>query len=368
MIDGWREGFIARRNRVLTSPRFQRFAARFWLTRPVARSKASALFDLVAGFVYSQTLAAFLEAGMLDCLAAGPRSAGDLAERADLPIEGAERLLRAAATLDLVEPLAGNRWVLGSTGAALLGNRGIVEMVAHHRLLYADLADPLALLRKGGGGTLGAYWHYAGASGQGDAAEVAAYSALMAASQPLVADQVIDAYRFDRHARILDVGGGEGAFALSLARRVAGPKLAMFDLPAVAERATARFAAAGMADRIASHGGDFIAGPLPSGHDCVSLIRILHDHDDAPAMQLLRNIHAALPPGGRLVIGEPMADAAGARRMGDAYFGWYLLAMGSGRPRTAETIVAMTKAAGFKESWAVPTALPLTTGVVVSQS
>ncbi|UZK69534.1 methyltransferase [Sphingomonas sp. S1-29] len=367
MKDGWREGFIARRNRVLASPRFQRFAARSWLTRRVARGKASALFDLVAGFVYSQTLSAFLEAGMLDRLAAGPVSLDALAARADLPAEATARLLRAAATLDLVEPLAGDRWVLGGAGAALLGNRGIVEMVAHHRLLYADLADPLALLRKGGGGALGGYWHYAGASGEGDAAEVAGYSALMAASQPLVADQVIDSYRFAEHRRILDVGGGEGAFALQLARRVAGPALAMFDLPAVAARATARFEAAGVADRIAAHGGDFIAGPLPNGHDCITLIRILHDHDDAPALQLLRNIHAALPPGGVLVIGEPMADAPGAKRMGDAYFGWYLLAMGSGRPRTAAEIISMAKTAGFLAARSVSTALPLTTGMVVAR-
>lgn len=368
MKDGWREGFIARRNRVLASPRFQRFAARCWLTRPVARTKAAALFDLVAGFVYSQTLAAFLEAGMLDSLAAGPAPLDRLAKDADLPREGAARLLRAAATLDLVEPLPGDRWVLGSAGAALLGNRGIVEMVAHHRLLYADLADPLALLRKGGGGTLGAYWHYAGAQGEGDATAVAGYSALMAASQPLVADQIIDTYGFARHRRVLDVGGGEGAFALRLAERVTGPALAVFDLPAVAVRAAARFESAGLAARIAAHGGDFIAGPLPQGHDCISLVRILHDHDDAPAMQLLRNIRTALPPDGRLVIGEPMADAAGARRMGDAYFGWYLLAMGSGRPRSAATIVAMAKAAGFASARPISTALPLTTGLVIAES
>jgi demethylspheroidene O-methyltransferase len=46
------------RNRLLASPGFQRWAAAFPLTRPVARRHTRELFDLVAGFVYSQVLAA----------------------------------------------------------------------------------------------------------------------------------------------------------------------------------------------------------------------------------------------------------------------------------------------------------------------
>ena len=55
---GWADRFYAWRNGLIRSPRFQRWAASFPLTRPVARRKANALFDLVAGFVYSQVLLA----------------------------------------------------------------------------------------------------------------------------------------------------------------------------------------------------------------------------------------------------------------------------------------------------------------------
>ncbi len=48
-----------------------------------------------------------------------------------------------------------------------------------------------------------------------------------------------------------------------------------------------------------------------------------------------RRAHDALPPGGTLLIAEPMAGTPGAEAMGDAYFGLYLWAMGSGRPRSA---------------------------------
>ena len=363
---GWRGRWIAWRNRTLASPRFQRFAVRFAPTRPIARRRAGKLFDLVAGFTYSQILAACIETGLLDLLAGGPLDTATVAARIDLPVDGAERLLRGAAALGLVEPL-GAAWALGSDGAALRGNRGIAEMVAHHRLLYADLADPVALLRRGGGGgVLSGLWHYAESAGQGDGAAVAAYSALMAASQPLVAEQAIAAYPFHRHRRLLDVGGGEGAFLTAVGAKVPGLDLALFDLPAVTERARARFDSAGLSGRTAVFGGDFLADPLPQGHDVISLIRVLHDHDDAPALTLLRTVHAALPPGGALFIAEPMARTPGAERAGDAYFGFYLLAMGSGRPRTPREIRALLKTAGFARSRTLATAMPLTIRAIVA--
>lgn len=354
------------RNRVLASSRFQRFAVRFPLTRPIARRRARTLFDLVAGFTYSQILAACIETRLLDVLADGPLDTAMVAALIDLPPSGAERLLRGAAALGLVESL-GAAWALGSDGAALRGNRGIAEMVGHHHLLYADLADPVALLRRGGGGgALSGLWHYAESAGQGDSAAVATYSALMAASQPLVAEQAIAAYPFRRHRRLLDVGGGEGVFLTAMGARVAGLDLALFDLPAVGARARARFDSAGLATRTTIFGGDFFADALPRGYDVISLIRVLHDHDDAPALALLRNIHAALPPGGTLFIAEPMAQTPGAERAGDAYFGFYLLAMGSGRPRTPAEIRAMLREAGFARSRLLATAMPLTTRAIVA--
>lgn len=354
------------RNRMLSSSRFQRWAARSALARPIARARAGEIFDLVAGFVYSQILSATIEAGLLRHLAEGPLTTGQIGARTDLPIEAVTRLLRAAAALRLVEPIE-SAWALGSAGAAISGNAGIAEMVAHHRLLYADLSDPLALLRRGGGGgSLAELWHYAEKPGAGEDSAVAAYSALMAASQPLVAQHVIDAYPFRRHRRLLDVGGGEGAFLAAVGACAPQLQLALFDLPAVGERARMRLANAGLAGRAQIHGGSFLTDPLPEGYDLISLVRVLHDHDDGPALALLRAVHAALPQGGALVIAEPMAQTRGAEASGDAYFGFYLLAMGSGRPRTSGEIRQMLRDAGFRQSREIPTAIPQSVRIIAA--
>ncbi len=345
----WRDRLLAWRHRLIASPRFQRFAAAFPLTRRIARRNARSLFDLCAGFVYAQVLAACLRLDLFRILADGPMTPDDLARRLDLPPDRALCLLRAAASLSLLTALRDGRFALGDLGAALLGNPSVAAMVAHHAMLYDDLRDPVALLRGTHGPTrLSGYWAYAGSDDPAgvDAASVESYSALMGASQALVARDILDAYPLKPHAHLLDVGGGEGAFAVEAARSAPQLHVTLFDLPPVAARAERRFAAEGLAGRMTARGGSFHDGRLP-GADAVSLVRVIHDHDDGPALSLLRAARAALPPGGTLLLAEPMAGTPGAEPIGDAYFGFYLLAMGSGRPRTAAELTGMLEAAGF---------------------
>ncbi|MFY7916088.1 MAG: methyltransferase, partial [Rubrivivax sp.] len=140
------------------------------------------------------------------------------------------------------------------------------------------------------------------------------------------------------------------------------------DLPAVADNARARFARLGLADRAQAKGGDFHRDALPEGADVVSLVRVIYDHDDAPALALLRQARRALQPGGTLLLAEPMAGTAGAERMGAAYFGLYLTAMGSGRSRTPAQLTAMLEQAGFADVRQRTTALPLQAGLLVARA
>lgn len=363
-LAGWR-------NRLVASPRFQRFAASFPLTKPIAQRQSQALFDLCAGFVYAQVLQACVRLDLFRILDEAPRSAAELAPRLALSESATERLLGAAAALDLVERRSGGRYGLAMLGAALLGNPGVGAMIAHHDLLYGDLADPLALLRGENRPTaLSGYWAYATAEQPAAAppAEVAAYSALMAQSQHFVADDILAAYDFSQHRRILDIGGGEGAFLCRVAAQTAAPALMLFDLPAVAERARLRFAAEGLSLRAEVAGGDMYRDPLPGGADLATLVRVLHDHDDAAVRALLRRVRAALVPGGTLLIAEPMAGSPETRRMAEAYFAFYLLAMGSGRARSPEELTVFLLEAGFTDIRTLRTRRPLLTGGLTARA
>ena len=345
-----RDRLHAWRDRLLASPRFHRWAAALPLTRWIARRRSRELFDLCAGFIYTQVLLASVRSGLLDAIAEAPRASEDLARDLDLPPMAVQRLLDAAGALRLVEQRSEGRYGLGDLGAVLVASPGIRAMVEHHALLYRDLADPLALLRGERGDTaLGRYWAYAGDDAPDALPEgrVSGYSELMALTQPMVAAEALDAYSLRRHRRIMDVGGGEGGFLSAAAARWPHLRGRVVDLPAVAERARARFEQEGVAHRLEAQGADFFRDPLPADADIVTLVRILHDHDDADAARLLGNIARSVAPGTTLLVAEPMSGTPGAERVGDAYFGIYLFAMGRGRPRTPAENEALLRDAGF---------------------
>ncbi|GAA4036369.1 methyltransferase [Sphingomonas rosea] len=353
---GWKLRLLLLRNRLVGNSAFQRWALSNPLTRIKARRHARALFDLTAGFVYSQVTSALVESDLLDALATRPRSEQEAAELSGLGIESARTLLRAAASLGLTAE-AESRWTLGERGGALAGMPGLSDMIRHHRLLYADLADPLAMLRREGPGALASLWTY---DDPGGGEEARIYSRLMTATQPMVAAQALAAYSFTRHVRLLDIGGGQGAFLREIGHEYPALGLGLFDRPAVIETIGDR-------DGIRLHAGSFLTDPLPGGYDLHSLVRVLHDHDDAAAMAILQASRRALPPGGRLLIVEPMAEVGRAPE-GHAYFGFYLAAMRSGRPRTAAEIRAMLRGAGFARVSACRTPLPLVAHCLVAST
>jgi demethylspheroidene O-methyltransferase len=358
--------WIALRNRLLADSRFQRWAARLPVFAAISRRRAASLFDLVAGFTYSQILAAVVDLGLLDLLGDDGMAQRDIQRELDLSPDATSRLLHAAEALDLVEQAAAGWWMLGQQGAVLRTNPGAQAMIAHHKLLYADLALPVELLRddRRSSTALSRFWTYSPAPGGQEIAYP--YSDLMARSQAMVTEQLLDAYRFDRHTAVLDVGGGHGVFAHGLAQRYPQVRVGLFDLPSVIAGTRERFSHLPSAQDIALYQGSFFEDALPGGYDCISLVRILHDHDDGPALDLLKAIRRALPRGGRLVIGEPLAGTPGARAMGGAYFGMYLWAMRSGRPRTRREIGTLLMAAGFTRIRPARTSQPIIASVIVA--
>ena len=357
------------RDRLIASPRVQRWALANPVTRPVAQRRARAMLDLCAGFVYSQVLFTCVRLHLFDILFKEPLTTAALAERLSLSPEATCRLLDAAVSLGLAERRGRSVYGLGQLGAALAGNRAALSLIEHQPLLYADLQDPVALLRGSPRGTgIARYWPYSAAAHPTELAEeeVASYSALMTASQPLIAQEVLDSYPFHRHRCLLDVGGGEGVFLAAAATRAPALRLMLFDLPAVAERARARLADAGLLERASIYGGNFLTNPLPEGADIISLIRIVHDHNDASALSLLRAVRRALSPDGTLLIAEAMSGVRGAEPL-DAYYGFYTLAMGRGEPRTAAEICRLLRHAGFGRFRLLRNLMPILTSILVAR-
>lgn len=363
-----RDRILAWWDRTVSTPGFQSWAARFPLTRPVARHRSRALFDVMAGFVYSQVLRACVELDVFALVAIAPLTVAELAQRTGVPADALDRLIRAAIALRLLETRSRGRIGLGALGAPLANNEGLRALVDHHALLYDDLRHPVGLLRAHAAADteLGRYYPYAADGSSPVPREVASYSALMSATAAPIIAEVLDAVPFSSCGRVLDVGGGEGRFARALAERWPHLEVGLFDLPSVAARAVEISGRTG--PKILVEGGDFRADEIPGKWDVITLLRILLDHGDATVLQLLKRAHQALSPGGRVLIAEPMAGVRGAEKVGDAYFGFYLFAMGNGRARRQSELTEMCLSAGFRKCRAIPTRYPVSTGILIAEA
>lgn len=347
----------------IASPSFQRWAAGFSLTRPFVRQDSARLYDLVAGFVYSQTLLACTELGLFETLRSGPMTVRALAARHSLPETRMITLCQSAAAIGLLVPTQGG-YRLGRLGAAALGVPGLADMIRHHKIFYRDLVDPIALLQGTEETALSRYWTYVpGSQGEAGSDEAAEYSHLMATSQALVAEETLDAVSLKGSTALMDVGGGTGVFLDHVAARYGNIDLTLFDLPGVIDAARVRM---GDAEGVRLSSGSFLEDELPRGVDTISLVRVCYDHDDSVVSRLLRRVFEALPPRGQILISEPMSGGDQPCRAGDAYFGFYTLAMTSGRPRSAAQHSAFLREAGFTRIRRHPTRRPFLTSVVTA--
>jgi demethylspheroidene O-methyltransferase len=374
----WRDRFDAWMDSKLTDPSFSRWAAGNFWTRWIVRRRSRQVFDVMAGFVYSQVLLACVRLRILELVNESPRTLDELAHICQVPAAGLQRLVNSAVALRLLALRGRGRYGLGALGAPVAGHPGIRAMIEHHAVLYHDMQDPVALLRdQVTDGQMMAYWPYVeahGVEGQPQPAprawapeKVSRYSQLMSASQPFVVDEVLATYSFANHRCVLDVGGGQGTFVSRLAGHATHLKLKLFDLPQVAELAKDNFKQKSLSDRIEAFGGDFLKDALPLGADLVTLVRVAHDHPDAHVNTILRAIFTALPAGGTLLLTEPMAQASDESPLGDAYFHFYLLAMGSGRLRTVKELSDMMLAAGFDSVEVLANPMPLQTRILVGK-
>jgi demethylspheroidene O-methyltransferase len=345
--------------RLALQPWFHRLCARVPGLRHIARSEGDALFEVVAGFVRSQALLALVELRLLHRLAEAPATTVRLASLSEVPVDRMAVLMQAGAALRLVRQKTG-LWHLTIRGAAFLTVPGLEAMVRHHPVLYRDLSDPAAFFEGKTDPELARFWPYVfGAEGARDPDLSARYSRLMADSQALVAEDTLQLADLGGVRHLMDVGGGTGAFLAALGTRHPGIRRTLFDLPAVVVDGRDR-----LGDEVRIVPGSFRDDPLPRDTDAISLVRVLYDHADTTVAALLSACRAALPPGGRLLISEPMSGGTRPDPATDVYFAIYTLAMGTGRTRSAARIAELAAAAGFAPVSRARTLRPYVTSVL----
>ncbi|MFN0005742.1 MAG: methyltransferase [Burkholderiaceae bacterium] len=370
----WLDMLSVLRDKLLSKPGMYRFALSNPFTRWFTQHRTRQVFDVMAGFVHSQVLLACVRLKLFEKVMKEPKTLQELSQLTHVPEAGLQRLIQSALALNLLEQRSAYRYGLGPLGSVIAMDEGIKAMIEHNNLLYHDMVDPVAILQDSWSGQLNDYWPYAQEQSADAAHRVehasdayARYSELMAASQTFVIEEILSSYLFHEHHCVLDVGAGKGRFACALAKKYPSLDVNIFDLPHVTHVSRQLIEQKGLSSRIKVHAGDFTNDVLPESADLVTLVRIAHDHNDDVLLGLLKSIFASLPAGGTLLLAEPMAIEPGEKPHGDAYFHFYLLAMGSGRLRTPSELMHLMKLAGFTHLETVPNAMPVHTRILLGR-
>lgn len=144
--------------------------------------------------------------------------------------------------------------------------------------------------------------------GSGPAA-TQAYIAATHKIASLAAPTLVEALKLPGLQRVLDVGGGSGAYTVALLNAYPDARAELLDLPAVTRIATRYVREAGLEHRVTMRGGNFMVDPLGAGFDLVLLSYVMHLRGPEPNKRLLAKAFDALEPGGRVVINDYVLGA-----------------------------------------------------------
>jgi predicted O-methyltransferase YrrM len=157
-------------------------------------------------------------------------------------------------------------------------------------------------------------------------------------------------------ARLLDIGGGSGIYACSLAAHNPHLHAVVFDQKPVDAIAARLIAERGFGNRVAVAAGDMFRDPLPAGCDVHLFSNVLHDWDVPEVKQLLAASHRALAPGGLLVIHDAFINATKTGPLPVAEYSALLMHATQGRCYSEAEYAELLAQAGFEPGSYFPTA------------
>jgi predicted O-methyltransferase YrrM len=199
-----------------------------------------------------------------------------------------------------------------------------------------------------------------------DEDETRAFIAAMDRNARERAPLVVRAIGAEGVRRMLDVGGGSGAYSIAFAK--ASPKLAaeVVDLADVVPIARANIKKAGLTRRIKVRVGDLLRGPLGDGYDLVLVSAICHMLSPDQNLDLLQRCRRALCPGGRVAIQDFLLNPDKAGPKTAALFSLNMLVgTEAGASYSEDEYAAWLRTAGFQDVQRV--SLPGPTGLMVAR-
>ncbi len=315
------------------------------------------LLDMNAGLLVSRVLCAAAKLGLADQLAAGARSASEIAGPLKVHAPSLYRLMRTLASLGLLSEGDTQRFALTPLGAALKtdapGSARSALLVLSSNWMTRAWEHFMYSLETGETGMEKAWgmpmFDYLARHPD----EASLFSETMVAVHGAEPPAVAAAYNFADFGTVVDVGGATGNMLAAILARYPGPRGILFDRPHVVSDAPKLLEAHGVAERVTIEPGDFFKS-APDGGDVYILSHIIHDWCEDQCLTILGHCRKAMKPTARLLIIEmvlPPGDAPHRGKMLDMA----MLVMMGGQERTEAEYAVLLAKAGFRLARVVPT-------------
>lgn len=271
------------------------------------RNEAIIMAQLLNGAWIARIIHTAAEIGIADHLGDDARDAVSLADATATHAPSLARLLRALASIGIVQETEDRRYTLTPLGATLQSDRP-GSMRGWARLILSEIDErPWQALpdavRTGDYAFQRAFgtdaWTYRSAHPEASKMFDEAMQSLTQSANSAVATH----YPFEGFGWIVDVGGGNGALLLSILERHPGLRGTVFELPNVVGHALETIAEAELAARCDAVEGDALMS-VPPGADAYILKGVIHGRNDDEVASIYRNCHAAMPAHGKLLVME----------------------------------------------------------------
>jgi SAM-dependent methyltransferase len=162
--------------------------------------------------------------------------------------------------------------------------------------------DMLKVLRTGKPANWGSYDAQAWAQAMERPDFAAQFTAAMDCRGTLLGPAMAKKLDLAGRTAVLDIAGGSGIYACAIVARHPHLRAAVFDKPPVDRIAREAIARQGCTEKVEVVAGDMFKDAWPQGFDVHLLSNVLHDWEEPAVRDLLARSHAALAPGGLLII------------------------------------------------------------------
>lgn len=275
-------------------------------TPPFARSASpeDGLLALAMGFQRARVLLTAVELDIFSHLDGGPADPEEVARAIGCDPRATDRLLSALTALGLCRK-SGRRYENSEEASALLvpGKPGHMAGLLHANHLYHSWGTLTDAVRRGSGVSAGPV---------NDRGEtwLGAFISAMNWRANRQAPEVAALLELPENGRVLDVGGGSGAYAAAFTARGGNVRAVVFDLPNVVALTRRHLADAEAGERVSVVAGDYLADELPGGFSLVWLSHIIHSNSPDQNRNLFAKCRRALLPGGVLALQDFIMDEA----------------------------------------------------------